>query len=214
VIEGLSGALTATQTRLATGLVEAEAELARARKRCRELRQKLALARARESAVARTPARQPQREMVRPERIAALTRNYLGGAATPAVPIPRRWRRALETIRRLEVGRFPQIFAPNIVMSWSGNSSLSGTHLGSVRAAEVAAEIAGRIRPGSVVVEELTGAAENLEVLARVTFENPELRRLPLETTIHAVFRFDDVGRITLLFASPYDPQAVDRYLG
>jgi hypothetical protein len=214
VIEGLSGALTATQTRLASGLVDAEAELVRARARCKELRQKLALARAREAAAAKTPDRQPQREMARPARIAALTSNYLGGAATPAVPIPRRWRLALESMRRLDVGRFPRIFAPSIVMSWAGNGPHSGTHLGSTRAAEAASAIADRIRPDSIVVEELTGAEENLEVLARVTFDNAAVPRPPLETTIHAVFRFDDRGRITLLFASPYDPHAVDRYLG
>ena len=213
-MEVLSGALTATQDRLASGLVDAEAELARARVRCRELRQELALARAREAAAAKTPDRQPQREMARPARIAALTSNYLGGASTPAVPIPRRWRVALETMRRLDVDRFPRIFAPSIVMSWSGNGQHSGTHLGRDRAAEVAAAIVGRIRRGSIVVEELTGAEENLEVLARVTFDNPEVQRPALETTVHAVFRFDEIGRITLLFASPYDPQAVDRYLG
>lgn len=213
MIEGLSGALTATQARLASGLVDAEAELVRARKRCRELREKLALARAREAAVATTPARQPQREMNRPARIAALTSNYLGGTATPAVPIPRRWRRALETIRRLDVERFPKIFAPTIVLSWSGDSPLAGMHTGSDRAAEAAAAIVSRIRPDSVVVEELTGAEDNLEVLARVTFDNPAVPDPPLETTVHTVFRFDDEGRVTLLFAAPYDPHAVDRFL-
>ena len=116
-------------------------------------------------------------------------------------------------MRRLDVGRFPKIFAPNIVLSWSGNSPLSGMHLGRDRAAEAAAAIVGRIRPGSLVVEELTTAAENLEVLARVMFDNPALTAPPLETTVHAVFRFDDAGQVTLLFGSPYDPDAVDRYL-
>ena len=211
--EGLSGALTATRTRLASGLVDAEAELARARERCRELRRTLALARAREAAAAKRPAREPQREMIRPARIAALTSSYLGETARPATSVPRGWRRALETMRRLDVDRFPRIFAPNIVLSWSGNSALSGMHLGRDRAAKAAAAIAGRIRPNSLVAEELTAAEDNLEVLASLTFDDPALAQPPLETTVHAVLRFDDAGRIALLLASPYDPDAVDRYL-
>jgi hypothetical protein len=59
VTEALVGALAATQTRLAAGIAEAEVELARARRRCRELRETLALARAREAAAVVTPVREP-----------------------------------------------------------------------------------------------------------------------------------------------------------
>jgi len=34
-----------------------------------------------------------------------------------------------------------------------------------------------------------------------------------LETTIHGVFRFDDLGRIALLYLTPYDADALDAYL-
>ena len=42
---------------------------------------------------------------------------------------------------------------------------------------EIATAIAGHIRPGSILVEELTGADENLDVLARVTFDDDAGRR-------------------------------------
>ena len=34
-----------------------------------------------------------------------------------------------------------------------------------------------------------------------------------LETTIHGVFRFDDAGRIALLYLTPYDADALEAYL-
>jgi hypothetical protein len=34
-----------------------------------------------------------------------------------------------------------------------------------------------------------------------------------LEITIHGVFRFDDLGRIALLYLTPYDADALDAYL-
>ena len=34
-----------------------------------------------------------------------------------------------------------------------------------------------------------------------------------LESTIHGVFRFDDAGRIALLYLTPYDADALDAYL-
>ena len=61
------------------------------------------------------------------------------------------------------------------------------------------------------MVEELTGADENLDVLARVTFEDDSGRHL--ETLIHAVFRSDEAGRIALLYLTPYDPDAVSGFL-
>ena len=57
--QALVGALSTTQTRLAAGIADAEAELVRARGRCRELRETLALARAREAAAVVTPVREP-----------------------------------------------------------------------------------------------------------------------------------------------------------
>jgi len=47
--------------------------------------------------------------------------------------------------------------------------------------------------------------------LARVTFEDDSGRHL--ETLIHAVFRFDEAGRIALLYLTPYDPDAVSGFL-
>jgi hypothetical protein len=207
VIQALSGAITATQVRLASGIAEAEAELVRARRRCRELRETIALARAREAAAAVTPVREPKvRETHNRARIAQLTDSYL--RTSPAGrAIPRRWLPALVTLLRLDLERLPQIFARNAILHWSGEGSMSGLHLGHAEAVTVCAAIAGHIQPGSILVDELTGADENLDVVARVTFENPGSRAV--ETTIHAVFRFDEAGQIALLYLTPDDAEAV-----
>ena len=73
---------------------------------------------------------------------------------------------ALVTILRSDLDGFPRVFAKNAILHWSGDGRYNGLHLGSVKAVEIATAIAGRIRPGSILVEELTGADENLDVLA------------------------------------------------
>jgi hypothetical protein len=213
VSQALSGAITASQVRLAMGIADAEEELVRARARCRELRQELALRRAREAAAVTSPVREPQiREQQARARIAELTDTYLTTTAAGR-PIPRRWLPALVTLRRLEVDRFPDAFARNTVLYWSGGGPLEGLHLGSAKAIEVATTIAQCIEPGSIVVEELTEADENFDVVARLTFVNPSAGLSPLETSIHGVFRFDESGRIALLYATPYDARAVAPYV-
>jgi hypothetical protein len=114
-------------------------------------------------------------------------------------------------IQRLDVDRFPRAFARNTVLYWTGGA-LEGLHLGHAKAAEIAMTIARRIEPGSIVVEELTEADENLDVVARVTFTGSNTLP-PLTTRIHGVFRFDERGRIALLYATPHDPKALDPYL-
>jgi hypothetical protein len=217
VSQTLSGAIEATQARLARGIAEAEEELARARARCRELRQELALERARVAAAEVEPAVEPPKEpAVRAKeqraRIAELTSSFLTTTAAGR-PIPRRWLPALLTILRLDSERFERAFARNTVLYWSGSGPVEGLHLGADKAIEVATRVAQRIEPGSIVVEELTEADDNLDVVARVTFANAAAHLPPLETTIHGVFRFDDAGRIALLYATPYDGTAIEPYL-
>ena len=60
---------------------------------------------------------------------------------------------------------------------------------------------------------ELSEAAGTLEVLAGVTFGGALPHLVRLETRIHCVFRFDDAGRVALLYATPDDAEAVDAYL-
>lgn len=213
--QALVGTLSATQTRLAEGIADAEAELARARARARELRETLALARAREAAAVVMPVLEPDaRERQKRVRIAELTEGILAPPHTVAEsPIPRRWLPALVSIMRLDVERFPSIFTQNTVLQWSGGGSLSGLHLGGTEAVRVATELAARIEPGSIRVDELTGSEENLDVLARATFTAAGVQPPKLETTIHSVFRFDDAGRIALLYLTPYDANALDAYL-
>ena len=213
----LSGAIEATQTRLALGIAEAEEELARARARCRELRQALALERARVSAAETAPpVEEPIAPAVREKeqraRIAELTSTFLTTTAAGR-PIPRRWLPALLTILRLDTDRFERAFARNMVLYWSGSGPIEGLHLGADKAIEVATRVAPRIEPGSIVVEELTEAADNLDVVARVTFVHPAASLPPFETTMHGVFRFDGSGRIALLYATPYDGAALAPYL-
>ncbi len=210
----LSGAIEATQSRLASGIAEAEEELARARARCKELRQELALERARVAVAVQTaPVREPKvREQEQRARIAELTNTYLTTTAAGR-PIPRRWQPALISILRLDVDRFERSFARNMVLYWSGAGPLEGLHLGSAKAVEVATRVASHIERGSIVVEELTEADENLDIVARLTFVNPTAGLPPLETTIHGVFRFDESGRIALFYATPYDGKAIEPYL-
>ena len=210
--QALATAITATQARLASGIAEAEAELVVARRRCRALRETIALARAREAAATATPPPKPKvREVRQRARIAQLTDSYL--STTPAGhAIPRSWLQALVTILRPDVERFPHVFAKNAILHWSGDGAFGGLHLGSVKAVEIAASIARHIRPGSIRIEELTGADENLDVLARVTFEDPSRGR-QLETLIHGVFRFDEAGQIALLYLTPYYLDAVNEFL-
>jgi hypothetical protein len=214
VSQALSGAISATQVRLADGIADAEAELVRARARCRELRQELALRRAREAAAVVTiPAPEPAvREQQQRARIAELTNTYLTTTAAGR-PIPRRWLPALIAILRLDVDRFPKAFARNTVFYWTGGGPLEGLHLGNAKAVEVATAVARHIEPGSILVEELTEADENFDVVARLTFIDPGGTLPPLETRIHGVFRFDESGRIALLYATPHDPKGVDPYL-
>ncbi len=213
--QALVGALSGTQARLAEGVAEAEAELVRARARCRELRETLALARAREAAAVVTPAREPNvRERQERVRIAERTEEILASHTVAAGrPIPRRWLPALVSIVRLDTERFPEIFTRNTVLQWSGGGSRGGLHLGGAEAARVAQELATHIQPGSIRVDELTGSEENLDVLARATFQHDGVQPPTLETTIHGVFRFDDAGRIALLYLTPYDADALDAYL-
>jgi len=213
VTQALSSAITATQAHLAAGIAEAEAELVVARRRCRELREEIALARAREAAAATAPpAEAKMREVQKQARIAQLTDSFL--TTTPAGrAIPRRWIPALVTILRPDLDRLPRAFAKNAILHWSGDGPLAGLHLGAADAVEVATAIARRIRPGSIRVEELTGSEENLDVIARVTFEPADPERPPLDTLVHGVFRFDDAGLIALLYLTPYDPDAVNEIL-
>jgi hypothetical protein len=62
-------------------------------------------------------------------------------------------------------------------------------------------------------VDELMGSDDNLDVLARATFTAAGVQPPWLETTIHGVFRFDEAGRIALLYLTPYDVDALDAYL-
>jgi hypothetical protein len=214
VTQALAGTLSATQTRLADGIADAEAELVRARARCRELRETLALARAREAAAVVTPVREPdERERQKRVRIAELTEAILASQTVAGWPIPRRWLPALVSIMRLDTVRFDGIFTRNTVLQWSGGGSLGGLHLGGAKATRVATELAAHIEPGSIRVDELTGSDENLDVLARATFTASGVQPPKLETTIHGVFRFDDAGRIALLYLTPYDADALEAYL-
>ena len=211
----LSGAIEATQARLARGIAEAEEELARARARARELRQELALERARVAAAVTDEPPRPEpavREQEQRARIAELTSTYLSTTAAGR-PVPKRWLPALMKILRLDVDRFDRAFARNTVLYWSGSGPMEGLHLGNAKAVEVATAVARRIEPGSIVVEELTEADDNLDVVARVTFVHPNAALPPFETTIHGVFRFDDNGRIALLYATPHEGDAIEPYL-
>jgi hypothetical protein len=215
VTEALSGALTATQARLTSGIADAQAELERARARCKELRAVVALARAQADAAPITPApRVIEETRTRATPAYSLATPAAAAALTSAkAPLPRPWVQTLLTFRRLDVDAFSEAFAPNAIFHWEGDNALAGMHLGRKDATAVATRIAQLIEPRSVRTLELGEAEGTLEVLARVVFggELPHLVRL--QTRIHCVFRFDDAGRVALLYATPDDAEAVDAYL-
>ena len=105
--QSLATAITATQARLVEGIAEAEAELVVGRRRCRELRETIALARAREAAATSEPPPEPKvREVRQRARIAQLTDSYL--TTVPAGrAIPRKWVPALVDDPALRSRRLP-----------------------------------------------------------------------------------------------------------
>jgi hypothetical protein len=214
VTEVLSGALTATQVRMTSGIADAQAELERARARCRELRAVVALARAQADAAPITPApRAIEETRTRATPAYSLATTASAAARPTKAPLPRPWVQTLLTFRRLDVEAFSEAFAPNAIFHWEGDNALAGMHLGRRDATEVATRIAQLIEPRSVRALELSEAEGTLEVLARVVFGGALPHLVRLQTRIHCVFRFDDAGRVALLYATPDDAEAVDAYL-
>jgi hypothetical protein len=213
VIDALSGALTATQLRLTSGLADAEAELVRARARCRELRAVVALARAQADAAPTTPAPRMIEQTRTRAPAYSLATPVAAGSVVKVPPFPRQWVPALAAFRRLDIDRFSDAFAPNTIFHWEGDNPLAGMHLGRKDATEVAGRIAQLIEPGSVRALEQSEADGTLEVLVQVTFGGSLPHLVRLDTRIHCVFRFDDAGRVALLYATPDDAEAVDAYL-
>jgi len=123
------------------------------------------------------------------------------------------WRHSLSALVRCDVAMFPEIFARNVIVRWEGDNPLSGTHLGDKQALPVLARLAASIQPGSALVEELRETDGNLEATVVVTFVGDIPDHVELATRIRCVVRFDEAGRIALLFATPEELDVVDGFL-
>ena len=240
--EALAGALASARSRLADGLVEAEAELARARARTKELQRSLALARAEQGTMPTAPepiaipdlevrAGEPAPEETLEEKPVAPRRpeepaleetpvaprrpeaDRTASAPTSSDVIPRRWRLALGVIARGDAARLPEIVAPNVIVRWEGDNPLAGTHLGDDAALGVLTRLARLVEPGSIVTEDLRETDGNVEVLVQLTFVGDIPDHVRLDTRVHAILRFDDAGRLALLFATPEEVDVVDGFL-
>lgn len=204
VNDGLSTALEAVRARIESGIAEAELELAEARARVRELKRSLADAgavRAVDPDVAPALAPSALPPVVSPDRRATLP------------SLPPRWLLALGAVRRLDLERLPRIFARNIILRWEGDNPIAGTHLGHKQALTFVRRLRPFFEPASVVVEDLHVADANVEILASTMFRIRVPVDVTMETRITIVARFDDAGMITLLFATPEDPKAIDGFL-
>ncbi len=236
--EALAGALASARSRLADGLVEAEAELARARARTKELQRTLALARAEQGTMPTAPdpiaipdlevsagdpspeetpvaPRQPERPAAEETPVAPRQPEAARTASAPTSSdvIPRRWRLALGVIARGDAARLPEIVAPNVIVRWEGDNPLAGTHLGDDAALGVLTRLARHVEPGSIVTEDLRETDGNVEVLVQLTFVGDIPDHVRLDTRVHAILRFDDAGRLALLFATPEEVDVVDGFL-
>ena len=235
--EALAGALASARSRLADGLAEAEAELTRARARTKELQRSLAVARAEQGtmpiapdpiaipdldvrAEEAAPEEKPEETPVatqRPEERPAASRrpeaDRTASAPTSSDVIPRRWRLALGVIARGDAARLPEIVAPNVIVRWEGDNPLAGTHLGDDAALGVLTRLASHVEPGSIVTEDLRETDGNVEVLVQLTFVGDIPDHVRLDTRVHAILRFDDAGRLALLFATPEEVDVVDGFL-
>ena len=202
VNDGLTSALEAVRARIESGIAEAELELAEARARIRELRRSLADAGAeRASLAAVMPSTNALPPVVSADRRAALP------------SLPQRWLLALGAVRRLDMNRLPKIFARNIILRWEGDNPIAGTHLGHKPALEFARRLRPFLEPASVTVEDLHVSDANVEILATATVRTRTPVDVSVEFRITVVIRFDEAGMITLLFATPEDPKAVDGFL-
>jgi hypothetical protein len=202
VNDGLTSALEAVRARIESGIAEAELELAEARARIRELKRSLADAGAEQASLAAVlPPGTALPQVVPADRRATFPR------------LPQRWLLALGTVRRLDMNRLPKIFARNIILRWEGDNPIAGTHLGHKPALEFARRFRQFFEPASVIVEDLHAADANVEILATATLRTRTPLDVSVEFRITVVIRFDEAGMITLMFATPEDPQAVDRFL-
>jgi ketosteroid isomerase-like protein len=127
--------------------------------------------------------------------------------------LPRRWVLALGAVGRLDLDRLPRLLARNIIVRWEGSNTLGGTHLGHAKALAFVRKLEPLVDRTSVRVVDVHADGSNVEITVGLTLQAPTRANLRVETRLSVVARFDPAGMITLLFATPNDPAAVDEFL-
>jgi hypothetical protein len=237
VSEALQSALVAARSRLASGLAKAEADLSEARERAGVLRRSLAVAKSRleaevigptASSVAvgeagPLPVAAPSAGAAARAPAATLAQASVGAPKTqppppppqPAVeapPMPLSWRAGLERLRRGSPDGIARRLSPNVVVRWDGRNPVAGTRLGTKQAIPRIRLICGHIDPAALLVEAVVEEDGGLSVTAQITLVSASLPDLRLQTRVTAAIRFDETGRIGMLWITPHDGVAVDTF--
>lgn len=207
--DALATALEAARSRLSFGVEEAEAELVRARARARELRDSLTLAREFAGIGAgiqgAASAASPPRATAKVDVLVDLSN--LIELAEPLVLSVRR-RAALEGLRRADVRQMRASFSPNVVLRWDGDSPFAGMYLGRKQALALLELVLGQVDPSVDPSAKVRTEGPTLRVDAR-----PALRGGAVRLPVTAVIRFDERERISQLFLTPEEGEALDHLL-
>jgi hypothetical protein len=227
-------ALENVRPHLESGIAEAQAELAAARLRRRELRQLAATARPVQHAstlevatpmpggAAIEPIAVAAPESVHdapPEPIAVAAPEPASVGSSTTTPVrrdlpmlPWRWLLALGAIRRVDLDRLPGLLARNIILRWEGENPIAGTHLGHAKALSFLRQLRPFVDGESVRVDEVHADDSNVEIVATVPLKAPSRPSVRVDTDLTVVTRFNSAGMVTLLFLTPSDPAAVDSF--
>jgi len=220
--ESLLAALAGVRTHLEPAIAEAQIELADVRARCRELRERATIAEVAGSAPARPAPTAPQSVAEQTGIQASPDTTFASSTVAVASPmrrrpnmprLPRRWRLALGAVARLDLERLPGLLARNIILRWEGGSAISGTHLGHAKAIAFVRQFQPLVDTASLRVDDVHADGSNVEIAAVVKLRAASHADVELDVRLTVVARFDPAGMITLLFATPDDPAAVDAFL-
>jgi hypothetical protein len=236
VTEALQSALMAARSRLASGLAKAEADLSEARERAGVLRRSLAVAKSRLEAEVIGPTASsvavgeagPPSVQVSPTEVTRAPAAGPSPAPAPAAAsgpqppppqpaiqapaMPLSWRAGLERLRRGTPDGIARRLSPNVVIRWDGRNPVAGTRLGTKQAIPRIRLICGHVDPASLVVETIVEDDGGLSITGQITLRSASLPDLRLQTRVTAAVRFDETGRIGMLWITPHDGVAVDTF--
>lgn len=204
--DALATALEEARSRLASGVEEAEVELARARARARELRVSLVMARELtgiDASIERTQ---------RTDRVPRETsRAQLDLTNLPEITLPPglslRRRVALEGLRRVPPPTHARAcFSPDVVLRWDGDNALAGTYAGRKEALAFLELVLLEIELAVDPEPRFSGEAATVRIEAR-----PALRGAGVRIALTISVEFDERDRIVRLSVTPEEGASLDR---